>query len=796
MDIFEYIDRVKANFDKQPEPRYNTKKYFTDNVDDIGPGLNNRGKIPRLNVMPDVKIKERGTGIMVDPRGFQDGKIPVLTQELNEGGVATPKRGLVDEPGSYSQKSQKPLSVKETKKIKETLPDGVSIYTDVDKNGKRRVILKAQVGKGNKLFFSKSKTNFTKDQINDLIKEHAAARKKYYPNELSDADFKKLRFDKKYINMSDMEFADALNKLEKTTRNQGKPFSRSTVRMLQKKLGITHEVGRQTGQKVGHTTQKLLTPDQKKKIINTFPEIKEWNFRSVKDPGAPLYGVGPSQVGTDKYDLIRKVSRNDLAWPIGRTLDDKLWQNAYRSAIAGKGENRFRILHPETNKIMSRSEIVEHNWVRDYRKAKFLDTKTNKRFTYNTFEKWMNNHAVPGEIDLNRYNNAKAKYKLSTDLKNVKIIQGGKEVTFGNILANKFRRGKERFFSGLHNHHRFNIADNFWDTEVVFFKDNKGIRNFEPKARDALRKAVDLPKNQQTKFLKEFSDRFKKMGPIRITEGDLTLGSYDPKKMITNVARQANISDKETKKLAQGLSKILECKLADGVNCDDPMSYYKSLKEQEQIAAEGKGPNKLKAINKVKAAKNFIYGTLGPYALALEAAIAAPIAGYEFSQGALPSEILNTATYGIAGKDRDEIIQEQSGKDIFKARDFLGTAEKLDALRKDPISGGFRGRYDRIEALEDTSKELRDQYYDPYFAHPKTGNFSDSIFQLRQKQQADAEAKYQEQRDQLKKERADKYTDTLSGLELFSSGGIASGPPPEKGPQSQGLAYLMKNGKR
>lgn len=57
----------------------------------------------------------------------------------------------------------------------------------------------------------------------------------------------------------------------------------------------------------------------------------------------------------------------------------------------------------------------------------------------------MNNHAVPGKIDPNRYNNAKAKYKLSTDLKNVKIIQGGKEVTFGNVLANKFRQGKERF---------------------------------------------------------------------------------------------------------------------------------------------------------------------------------------------------------------------------------------------------------------------------------------------------------------------------------------------------------------
>tara|TARA_B110000211_G_scaffold83291_1_gene97402 strand:- start:22 stop:159 length:138 start_codon:yes stop_codon:yes gene_type:complete len=28
MDILTYIDRVKANYSKQPEPVYNTKKYF------------------------------------------------------------------------------------------------------------------------------------------------------------------------------------------------------------------------------------------------------------------------------------------------------------------------------------------------------------------------------------------------------------------------------------------------------------------------------------------------------------------------------------------------------------------------------------------------------------------------------------------------------------------------------------------------------------------------------------------------------------------------------------------------
>jgi len=268
--------------------------------------------------------------------------------------------------------------------------------------------------------------------------------------------------------------------------------------------------------------------------------------------------------------------------------------------------------------------------------------------------------------------------------------------------------------------------------------------------------------------------------------------------------KQLNFLETSSSKLgktniAKGLSKILECKLEKGVNCDDPMSYYKSLKEQEEIAAKGKGPNKIKAINKVKAAKNFIYGTLGPYALALEAAIAAPIAGYEASKGALPSEILNTATYGLAGKDRDELIQEQSGKEIFKARDFLETGEKLDALRKDPIYGGYRGKADRIGALEDTSKKFRDQYQDSYFTDPMTGRPSADIFSIRQQQQADAEAQEQKGRDQRAKEFADKYTDTSSGLELFASGGLANLTrtiPPEKGPQSQGLASFMKNGKR
>ena len=123
MDILTFIDKVNQNFDKQPEPRYNTKKYFTDNVDDIGPGPNNRNKIPRLNVMPETyNSEEQGSGVMIDPRGLQDGKIPLPTQGLNQGGIATPKRGLVDEPGSYAGE-EKPFLMQDPKladKMKKT----------------------------------------------------------------------------------------------------------------------------------------------------------------------------------------------------------------------------------------------------------------------------------------------------------------------------------------------------------------------------------------------------------------------------------------------------------------------------------------------------------------------------------------------------------------------------------------------------------------------------------------------------------------------------------------------------
>ena len=95
MDILTYIDRVKANYSKQPEPVYNTKKYF------MG------------------------------------------------GSVTKPKRGLVDEPGSYGGRPEAEEALKE--KIKNNKPINLrQIAKDVgtSKNTVGRVYAEKFPGEG------------------------------------------------------------------------------------------------------------------------------------------------------------------------------------------------------------------------------------------------------------------------------------------------------------------------------------------------------------------------------------------------------------------------------------------------------------------------------------------------------------------------------------------------------------------------------------------------------------------------------------------------------------------------
>ena len=68
--------------------------------------------------------------------------------------------------------------------------------------------------------------------------------------------------------------------------------------------------------------------------------------------------------------------------------------------------------------------------------------------------------------DPDRYNRAAKQYQLTADLKKVKI---GNQ-TLGEILLKKLRpKDQTGPFGVFHNHHMFDITENFWDTEPPYF---------------------------------------------------------------------------------------------------------------------------------------------------------------------------------------------------------------------------------------------------------------------------------------------------------------------------------------
>ena len=786
MDILTFIDKFNQNFDKQPEPRYNTKKYFigTDNVDDIGPGSSNRGKLPRLDVMPEDYYSEgRGTGVMIDPRGFKDGKLQIPTQGLDDGGRVGFKNGKKVRPsGLDSTRSKTGLDRMSDLLLKAYAEDDILHLANMPKRDTMN--LSYFLAREDNIKYLSKKSGLSTEDIFDLlddreaylelekrnISQTAGAETRFKPQRefyrkaedwitknakrYDDPEKFKKAFKRTFpknnllldaINSNkeslNVQFSDSF-KSEMFGTGEGLTLggrSKKQVEVTSKIKDLS--IPRRSVDAVFKTAIYNLNPTVRNKLLNEFKNIVPKNKPSNKD----LYNIKQS-IRNNK--LFKKFGvEKSIKGPIARLLYKDLGDNLSKQ-ISALRQPRLQT----TSLLRVFRDLVDPKYKNQFTEALSAIESANKK-------------DIPeAKAKLNIAENINFDHKIPKS-----FIDAGYADEINYIKLNPTL---ESFNQGA--------KLNEFDRPMLALS-----RKYEAASKQEKPKILNKMKDLQSNFNKKY-DNYLSSVSIKDVKGKPYFKSTDlPLSKKTNIAK--------------GLSKILECKLEKGVNCDDPMSYYKSLKEQEEIAAKGKGPNKIKAINKVKAAKNFIYGTLGPYALALEAAIAAPIAGYQASKGALPSEILNTATYGLAGKDRDELIQEQSGKEIFKARDFLETGEKLDALRKDPIYGGYRGKADRIGALEDTSKKFRDQYQDSYFTDPMTGRPSTEIFSIRQQQQADAEAQDQKGRDQRAKEFADKYTDTSSGLELFASGGLANLTrtiPPEKGPQSQGLASFMKNGKR
>ena len=259
------------------------------------------------------------------------------------------------------------------------------------------------------------------------------------------------------------------------------------------------------------------------------------------------------------------------------------------------------------------------------------------------------------------------------------------------------------------------------------------------------------------------------------------------------------------KGLAAFMKKLgIKCQLANGINCNMPQAYEKSLNQLSKASYAGDSAAAAKMTNfakSVRSAGSFVKGVLGPAALAWEAGIGVPFGLFEYAQGKPTDEIVNTLTYGLAGKDREtkikEIFPEYGQGDALDTtyKGFLSTLNKLGEIR-DPESL----RPGKQITMKDVMKKA--QPFMKQTVPPSLGfkEFDLNMFRKNIDESRAIEQKLAEEDLQRKEQRT---TDPFTAYNedfMAAGGGIAkiagvdSGPPPESGPMSQGLQGLMKRG--
>ena len=209
----------------------------------------------------------------------------------------------------------------------------------------------------------------------------------------------------------------------------------------------------------------------------------------------------------------------------------------------------------------------------------------------------------------------------------------------------------------------------------------------------------------------------------------------------------------------------------------------------------------VRAITKTVQGGRLLKNVLGPGALALEGLFAAPFAAYDYARGRPGIDVAKSAlSLGL-------LDQKLTDAELKKIYPEYGAAENLENIgdrltNLERLQKGTKGQ--RIRSRGKT-KIADDQFKDALEqlkktdAFKQTGSLEKAYFENIKKSE-DAEQELQRQYDIRKQGRTMQFD--LSDPFMAAGGGIAkmagvdSGPPPEKGPMSQGLPGLLKRVKK
>jgi hypothetical protein len=266
----------------------------------------------------------------------------------------------------------------------------------------------------------------------------------------------------------------------------------------------------------------------------------------------------------------------------------------------------------------------------------------------------------------------------------------------------------------------------------------------------------------------------------------------------------------------KGLSAFMKqlnipCKLADGVNCNMPQAYQKSIDELTQKAKQGDGAARAKLTNftnKAATAGRFIKGALGPLAIASELAIEGGIALNKTLQTGVP---LKTAfadsIFNMALGPKLKIDKEaELAKEFAKGEDFAMAERGRRMMIPQSAQADAQRQKERMEQMI----SLYPQYSDQQLTNMlETAGFNpqDVINQQTTTRITPAVTSTLTGLDQLRtdfqiQDALQRVADA-GGVANLAGGGIAkeAGDPSgamleSMNPDSQGLPGLLKRGRR
>ena len=734
--------------------------------------------------------------------------ISTVQKYLSEQGIKTKT--------AIAKTQDKPKYTKKVlEELREGLPKGISIEETRPGQYYYKIMLKG--GKANQPTYRKSVVaNEANKKL--IIEDFNRVSKKYYPGRLTDEEFKKLRLEKK--DMTTEEFAKFLNGKNKTTY-LGDKWNGRSVSFVQNRLNIG--VGT-TGPFVKRTVEEARA------IIDQYPGAKFFYLQNPSDGEITRYAA----------DLVSQeksgIKGGKKGFPVGSTKENKMFRNFYDSSLKPNGRMQLITKIPTDADGKINWKKKDANGVPAWKKAKFFDKKTGVTFT------WGANYE-PGNLA----KQVDAAYGQGFFAKSVKVYDEqaaiNKQKFKGKALNEIFREGllkkeleikldrpltsskadqkllKEFYalrkpsFSFTEAHHIEGVGENPFRMELSYRaanrKQNYLLNSFN---------AGNITKAEYIAGMENLADT---KGGIRFKTGGKFIGeTATPETIIRAAAQDINMKRSQVNAVISSLENSDQIRLArigcPGKATGGRIGYFEG---QNLIACATKGAEKIKndpinltggdqqnlrALGKSVKAVRFLKNFLGPAAIAGELIFEGGFAANKFMSEGVPLKQALGESYInklVLGPKTQIDVEAERAKEFAKGEEFAMAerGRRMAPFMAQSATADAQRQKERMEQMASLYPQYSDQQL-TNMLEDAGYNPQDIINQKTTTRITPAVTSTLTGLDQLRT--AFQEQDALQriadagGVANLAEGGLSggdkSGPPPERGPNSQGLPSLLK----